>query len=108
MEVPGEGCQASETPMETMKREISEEIGVNLTEKDITLVDTTIYHQQFVDMFTTEHKIDLKDTKLQVEEVSDIKFITKNEFYKMKEFNQIVPSVANRFELIKDKLKIDW
>ena len=107
-EVPGGGCQAGETPMETMKREISEEIGVTLTEKDITLIDTTIYHQQFVDMFTTKHKIDLKNTKLQVEEVSDIKFVTKDEFYKMKENNQIVPSVANRFELIKDKLKIDW
>jgi isopentenyldiphosphate isomerase len=53
-------------------------------------------------------KIDLTNIKLQKEEVSDIKFVTKEEFLEMAKNNIIVKSVYNRYNVIKDKLKKDW
>ena len=106
-EVPGGCSQKGETSIDTLKRETKEEIGV-VIDNNFELIGTELYKKQFVDMYKSNITIDIKKVKLQAEEVSDIKFVTKKEFLDMAKNNKIVPSVYNRYNIIKDKIKKDW
>lgn len=107
-EVPGGCSQAGENSWETLIREISEEVNLTVTPDNTEFIDTQLYKKQFVDIYQSNINIDLKKIKLQEEEVSDIKLINKEEFNKLIENNKIVPSVLDRYNLIKEKLKLDW
>lgn len=100
-EVPGGCSQTSETSVQTLKREIKEEIGVNLND-DFNLLDTQLRKQQFIDIYTTNQII--KIVTLQKEEVSDYKFVTKDEFNKMINDNEIVPAIIDRYNMIKNRV----
>ncbi len=102
-EVPGGCSQSGETSIDTLKREAKEEIGVNI-DNTFKLIDTVMYKKQFVDIYTSNIEVDLNNITLQKEEVSDVKFVTKEEFLEMANNNEIVKSVYNRYENIKDKL----
>ena len=105
-EVPGGCCQAGEKIIDTVIREMNEEIGTCITDKDVKLIDTKLYKKQFVDIFESNVKIDIKNVKLQKEEVSDVKFVSKKEFEEMNSNGKIVKSVYERYKLIKDKLNL--
>ena len=107
-EVPGGCCQAGESVIDTVKRELSEEIGIEFSQDEFKLIGTELYKKQFVDVFYSEKQIKLQETSLQTEEVKNIKFVSKEDFNKMKNNNEIVPSVLNRFNLFKNKLKLHW
>ena len=107
-EVPGGCCQSKETAIDTVHRELQEEIGINLEDKDLYLIGTQLYKKQFVDIFKTQKKINIRDIKLQLEEVQNVKFVGRDEFYKMIENDEMVLSVIQRYNLIKDKLELDW
>lgn len=84
-----------------LKGEIKEEIGVNLND-DFNLLDTQLRKQQFIDIYTTNQII--KKVTLQKEEVSDYKFVTKDEFNKMINDNEIVPAIIDRYNMIKNRV----
>lgn len=107
-EVPGGCSQASETSLDTLIREIFEEIGIELDKSKYKLLDTQIYKKQFIDIYKSNMIIDINNVVLQTEEVSDIKFVTKKDFLKMVSNNEVVKSVYTRYEIIKNKLKKDW
>lgn len=107
-EVPGGCCQAGESVIDTVKRELSEEIGIEFSQDEFKLIGTELYKKQFVDVFYSEKQIKLQETSLRTEEVKNIKFVSKEDFNKMKNNNEIVPSVLNRFNLFKTKLNLDW
>ena len=106
-EVPGGCSQTGETSIDTLEREVKEEIGVNIN-NEYELLGTELYKKQFVDMYKSNIKVDLSKVKLQQEEVNDIKFVTKEEFLEMAKENKIVKSVYNRYNVIKDIIKKDW
>lgn len=107
-EVPGGCSQAGETSYDTLIRESKEEIGVILTDGDYELIDTQMYKKQFVDIYKSNKLINIKDVKLQDEEVSNVGFFTKEEFLKMAEEDKIVKSVYNRYMNMKEKFEKDW
>ena len=78
-----------------------------ISKEDIIYLNTKLYKEQFVDIFKTNFNIDTKNIKLQLDEVEDARFVSKKEFYKMIEKNMIVPSVIERFKMVKDELDID-
>ena len=106
-EVPGGCSQASEDSLTTLYRELKEEINLDLNIKP-KLIDTIIYKNQFVDIYTVELPNLITNFKLQKEEVSNIKWITKDDFQEMINDNKIVTSVLNRFEQIKSRLNLNW
>lgn len=107
-EVPGGCSQSGEDSIDTLIREVKEEIGISIKEDDVQLIGTQLYKKQFVDIYKTNKSINLDDIVLQKEEVINVKFITKKEFMDMASNNEIVKSVYNRYEQIKDKLEKDW
>ncbi len=106
-EVPGGCSQSGETSIDTLEREVKEEIGVDI-KNEYELLGTEIYKKQFVDMYKSNIKVDLSKIKLQAEEVNDIKFVTKEEFLEMAKNEIIVKSVYNRYNVIKNKLNKEW
>lgn len=107
-ETPGGCSQNSETSIDTIIREANEEIGISLSEEDLELIGTQLYKKQFVDVFKTNKIINTSNIKLQLDEVTEFKFVSKEEFIKMIEDNKIVNSVANRYFMFKDVIDIDW
>ena len=107
-EVPGGCSQTKENTLSTIIREIKEEIGIFIKSEDICLVGTILYKKQFVDIYKTEKTIHLANTNLQKEEVIDISFVDKKDFYEKLNNNEIVPSVSNRFNIFKNNLNINW
>jgi len=101
-EVPGGCSQIGESSIDTLTRELKEEVNIDIKD-NYKLLDTVMYKKMFVDIYTSNIKVDLDKVSLQKEEVSDIKFFTKEEFLNMKD--EIVESVFNRYEVIKDKLE---
>ena len=107
-ETPGGCSQKSETSIDTIIREAEEEIGISLDEKDLKLIGMQLYKNQFVDVFKTDKTINSSSIKLQLDEVSEYKFVSKEEFIQMIKNNEIVKSVANRYFMFKDVIDIDW
>lgn len=105
-EVPGGCAKTGETSLNTLVRELKEEIGISIN--NFKIIDTLIYKQQFVDVYMSDDIINLDDVVLQKNEVCNIKFVTKDEFLKMAKNNEIVESVYNRYKVIKDKFKKEW
>ncbi len=107
-EVPGGCSKAGETSVEALVREIKEEIGVDIKKEDCIFLGTDLYKKNFVDVYKSNLLVDLSKVKLQEEEVSDIKFVSKKEFLDMVKAKEVVESIYNRYEFFKDKIKEDW
>ena len=106
-EVPGGCSQRGESSIDTLKREMHEEIGIDI-KNNYELIDTDIYKHQFVDIYKSSILVDIKNINIQIEEVNDVKFVSREEFLHMANNGQIVNSVYNRYLKIKDKIKKDW
>lgn len=106
-EVPG-GCNKSnESTIDTIIREVFEEIGISIDKNSISLIGTHLYKKQFVDIYYTNLKVNIAYVKLQQDEIQNIKFVTKEEFNNMLRKDEIVLSVAKRELMFKDQL-IGW
>ena len=107
-EVPGGCSQSKESSLDTLIREIKEEIGITLKENNCIFLETALYKKQFVDIYKSNIKIDLSTIVLQENEICDIKFFTKEEFFEMAKKGKIVASVFERYNVIKDKINDEW
>lgn len=107
-EVPGGCSQKGESSIDTLIRELREEVSINATEDNFKLIGTILYKKQFVDVYTMELDISIENLKIQEEEVSDIKLVDQILFKEMERDNMIVESVLNRFYKIKEYLNINW
>lgn len=107
-EVPGGCSQEGETSENTLIREVYEEIGIKLNKDNYEFLNTQIYKKQFVDIYKGNLSIDVSDIKIQEDEVSAFKLVTKKEFIEMSNNNQIVKSVYERYKIINDLIKDEW
>ena len=106
-EVPGGCSQTNETSTMTLIRELKEEINLDIN-NNYRLLTTQIYKKQFIDIYTSNISINLKNIKLQEEEINDIKLVTKEEFISMAKNNEIVNSVLKRYKKIENLIENEW
>lgn len=107
----GGHISAGEDDITSAKRELEEELGLKREELEIEKVDRIteelnnngVISNEFVSIFIVYTDIDIKDIKLQVEEVSEAKWCTKEELNKLIEDNEIIPHVRE-YEILNDIL----
>ena len=84
---------SGEEPIEALKREVYEELGIKIHENDIILVgihkSNDGKNRYFGYNFIVKTNYSIKEMKLQKEEVSDVKFISIEELLNIKKNNDI-------------------
>ena len=68
----------NETPIDAIKREVYEELGVDISNDDIKELGYLLYDIPIRFIFYLKKDIDLKEIKLQKDEVELVKYISRN------------------------------
>ena len=100
--------------IETVIKEIKEELGIDVNKEEIEFLFTIKEHNiakmdyienEFKDIFIIRKNVDIKDIVIDLEEVSEVKYVSIEEFKKMSEnqnSNVVVPRYINEFiEMLK-------
>lgn len=106
-ECTGGAVIAGEDSRQAVIREIREEIGVTVTEDQLTFMGSAAGNTFFVDCYAVELDLELSELKLQREEVVSAKFVTLPEFLKMQGQKKIIPRLydymkAFDFDFVKE------
>lgn len=103
-ECTGGAVIAGEDSLTGAKRELLEEIGIEVTSEQLKLLGTTIHKTWFTDTYLLTKDISLSDLKLQAEEVTDAKWVNINEFDTMCSKDLIVPVVLEQFRQYRNEI----
>ena len=103
---------AGEDDLTSAKRELEEELGLNPNELKLEKVDRIseklnnngVISNEYVSIFIAYADIDIRDIKLQVEEVSEAKWCNKEELNKYIENEEIIPHIRE-YEILNEILK---
>ena len=101
-EQSGGGVIAGETSIQAVKRECKEELNIDVDDGELTYIGSYLRVTDIVDIWLLNKKIDNKKIKLQKEEVSDIKFVTFDEFDNMINDSKVVPTINPSYTLLKN------
>lgn len=91
-----------ETSLEAIKREVLEELGVQLDANNLKLVKQYKTGTVWLDVYFLRQEIDLKDIVMQEDEVSDVKWASYEEIENIFNDGQFM---KNRWEYIRDIIK---
>ena len=88
----GGHIDSGETPLSTIRREVEEELGINVDNDTIEEYGFILYDKPLRYMFYLKKDIDINDIKVQEEEVEYVKYMTKEEILNLIENKQITES----------------
>ena len=103
-EFVGGGVLAGETTAKAAVREVKEEIGVEITENELSLLHVHRQRNYFMDVYLVKKDVDIASVALDENETTDAKWISKEELSVMIEKQKVVRSVAQRFEMLREKI----
>ena len=103
-EFVGGGVLASETTAQAVVREIKEEIGIDITEAELVYLYEYKHRNYFMDIYLVNKDIDIERLVLDENEAIDAKWVSKEELQIMIDNQEVVRSVAQRYNLLKCKL----
>lgn len=93
---------SGETPITAIKREVKEELGIDISNDLIEEYGYILYDMLLRYIFYLKKNIDLNDVKLQKEEVDYVKYMTKEEIEKLIDNAEMLESHGIMFkELMK-------
>jgi len=98
----GGGTDLGETTLETAIRECKEELGVDIKNDEIELLLSYRRSYDFIDIWLVKKDIDIKDVVIQEEEVSEVKWISFEDFEKLIENNETSENVKLYFSFFKE------
>ncbi len=96
---------SGETSLEGAIREAKEELGIDINKENTELMLSIKRSNSFLDVWLTKQNVNLRDIVVQKEEVSDVKWVTKEEFEKMIENNEVAGTVNLYFKMLIDLLE---
>ncbi len=88
----GGHVDSGETPLDAIKREVLEEIGIDISNDDIQESGFLLYDKPLRYMFYLKKDISIDEITLQTSEVESVKYMTKEEIKKLIENNEITQS----------------
>lgn len=91
-----------ESSLETLKREVKEELGIELKIDNAIKIKHYKTGNVWLDEYLVKQDIDLSKIIMQKEEVSDVKFVSFDEIEKLYEENYFM---KNRWEFVRDEIK---
>lgn len=100
----GGGVLAGETTARAAVREVKEEIGITVVENELSLIHTHRQRNYFMDIYHVKKDIDIQSIVLNENETVNAQWVSKEELQAMIDNQEVVRSVARRFDLLKDKL----
>lgn len=103
-EFTGGGVLAGETTKQAAVRELEEELGVQVDESELSLLEVYQHRNYFMDIFVVKKDMDLATLVLQPEEVVDTKWVSHEELLQMIEEKKVVWSVGIRYGKYKEEL----
>lgn len=103
-ECTGGSVVAGEDSVSGAKRELLEEIGIEIADNQIVLLGTSANRDWITDTYLVKLDISICELGLQPGEVIDAKWVDISEFEDMCSKKLIVPSVSNRFKSYMDKM----
>ena len=100
-------AKKGETPIQGIITEIKEELGIDVTPEELTLIysERNDTNQAFYDLFYLQNNYDISKMKLQKEEVEEVKWLTKKEVETLCSNNNFKSSHIEAYETIMKKLK---
>lgn len=101
----GGHIDSSETPLSSIKREIEEELGIIVNENEIKEYGYLLYDMPLRFLFYIKKNIDLKDVKVQKEEVDYVEYMSVEKIKELIKTNQMLKSHAIMFEELLKKKK---
>ncbi len=97
-ECTGGAVKAGESSTEAIIREVREEIGIEISEQELTLRGCAIGNNFFIDCYQINVDIELEQLKLQKEEVVNAKLVTFEEFKKLHNQKKLIPNLYEYME----------
>lgn len=91
-----------ESSLETLKREVKEELGIELKIDSAIKIKHYKTGNVWLDEYLVKQDIDLSKIVMQKEEVSDVKFVSFDEIEKLYQDNRFM---KNRWEFVRDEIK---
>jgi isopentenyldiphosphate isomerase len=104
-ECTGGSVIAGEDSFAGALREVEEEIGIKLKKENGKIIDTIIRKDDIKDIYLFKEDIKIEETKLQENEVIDIKWVTIEGFKEMAEAGEIAEPILYDMEKIKELYK---
>lgn len=101
-EQSGGGVIQGETSLEAVKRETIEELGLEIQDDEITYMGSYTRVKDIVDIWLIQRPFSKDKIILQEEEVENIKKVTFEEFDKMIENGEVVPTINLSYNLLKN------
>ena len=101
----GGHVDSGETPLEAIKREVKEEIGINVDNDQIEEYGFLSYDKPLRFIYYLKKNIDLSDVKVQKEEVEYVKYMTVQEINELIGTNQMLKSHGIMFNELISKRK---
>ena len=101
-EQSGGGVIQGETSLEAVKRETIEELGLEIQDDEITYIGSYTRVKDIVDIWLIQRPFSKDKIILQEEEVENIKKVTFEEFDKMIENGEVVPTINLSYNLLKN------
>lgn len=95
--------KSGESSLEGAITEVYEELGIDISSENLELIDTMVEENVISDVYRVVMNIDLKDIKLQKEEVSEVKFASYDETLELIEKGMFFKFHKQPFKIIYKK-----
>ena len=100
----GGGVLAGETTAQAALREVKEEIGITIAANELSLLHIYKHRNYFMDIYLAKKDVDVQSFVLDENETVNAKWVTKEELQNMIKNQEVVRSVARRYDMLNDKL----
>ena len=100
----GGGVYAGETTMQAAMREVKEELGITITAEELSLLHVYRQRNYFMDIYLVKKDIDVQSIVLNENETINAKWVSRDKLQVMNENQEVVRSVARRFDILKGEL----